>query len=81
MCALRVRVPRGAQEVFDAIDVIGLDPLFHQHQINRGVGGVNPAPPPLRAAVQSDGDSRRTLRAPVFASGPPLAIYRAVCPC
>lgn len=32
MCA----VPCVTQEVFDAIDVIGLDPLFHQHQINRG---------------------------------------------
>lgn len=38
MCALGVSVPRGAQEVFDAIDVIGLDPLFHQHQINGGGG-------------------------------------------
>lgn len=32
MCA----VPCDTQEIFDAIDVIGLDPLFHQHQINRG---------------------------------------------
>lgn len=34
-------VPCDAREVFDAIDVIGLDPPFHQHQINRG--RMNPA--------------------------------------
>lgn len=31
MCA----IPRVTQQVFDVIDAIGLDPLFHQHQINR----------------------------------------------
>lgn len=28
-------IPQVTQEVFDVIDVIGLDPVFHQHQINR----------------------------------------------
>lgn len=28
-------IPAVTQQVFDVIDAIGLDPLFHQHQINR----------------------------------------------
>ena len=33
MCA----IPRVTQQVFDASDVIGLDPTLHQHQINRQI--------------------------------------------
>lgn len=28
-------IPHVTRQVFDVIDVIGLDPLFHQHQISR----------------------------------------------
>lgn len=43
MCVcIMYAIPHVTQHVFDVIDVIELDPLFHQHQINRQ--RINSAP-------------------------------------